>query len=182
MKAIITLILYLLPLMSIAQHGSASTPASIILETETNFGAITGVHYGNVWMGELGLGIGKIERGHGVYSYQNITTSIEFNPNQSIYGVKVGAWRNFGIILPLSFGISTISYFENNNFNQILQPAIGLGYGPVQLVYTFNICLGQPQISELNSSQISLRCYLPYITIKRQSRNPLGRYPQPLSD
>ena len=182
MKALKILILSVFPVFSFAQTGSAPTPISIVMFEEINFGAITGVHFGKVWMGELGLAIGKNQEGRAVNSYVNLSTSFEFNMERDIYGIKIAAWVNPGVILPLSYGIATVSYFENNNFNQVLQPSFGFGIGTVQMVYNFNICLGRRRISALNSHQLSLRLYLPYIPIRRRFNEPVKWNDTPMKE
>lgn len=164
------ILLFTFPLFCLQAYGQnlgSPTPPAKYYSYRSTIGAIGGIHQGRHTFGEIGIGYGHLEDIHG-YFFWGVTGSIEFNPWNDVYGAKIGVWKSIPI-LPLSFGLSTTSYFQYGAFDQVLQPAIGIAYKYLHLTYGYNIRLDPRSITQRNTHQVSLRYHLPVITLKQNS-------------
>ncbi|XOV65960.1 MAG: hypothetical protein ACFHU9_10015 [Fluviicola sp.] len=165
MKYLILIIAVLYCPMTFAQKRMG-TPAQNFAHYQSSFGVFGGIYQGKGTMGEIGLGIAELDKSSQLF-FQGAGLSLEFNPGLGIYGAKLDTWTNLPL-LPLSVGISTISYFQEEHFDQTLRPNLGLSFHYFRISYCYDIILGRQQIQELNRHQVFVRYYLP---VKKRKRH-----------
>lgn len=143
------------------------TPLAKYGSYHSSIGIIAGWNQWRYSFPEIGVGYGVLEELHG-YTFRGIYASVEMNPWMKIYGAKLGGWISLPI-LPLSLGLSTVSYFEQGTHDQTLRPGIGFCYKYLHLTFEYNFTLGNETIGRKNRAQISLKYHLPVFTLKRSA-------------
>jgi len=130
-----------------------------------SFGAFGGLYLGKELVGEVGFGVAVLDEGENLDFY-GAGTSLEFNPSDDVYGIKIDLWKTLPIV-PLNVGIGTVSYFQEGKFNQTIRPTIGLSYNYFRFSYAFDFLIGREHIHDLNIHQLFLRYYVPFHRKKR---------------
>lgn len=127
---------------------------------EKSIGLVGGWQQGKTSFPEIGIGFGYLESSrHGPF-FQAISTSLEFNPWNDVYGIKATGWKNIPFI-PVSIGAAVVSYHQQGIYDFTFRPMLGVGWRYFQLTYGFDIPIFHRNIAQRNNHQVSLRYFLP---------------------
>lgn len=161
----------LLVFVAIPTEGQTGmpTPPLRYYSLRTSIGCIGGLYQGRHSFGEIGIGYGCLEDVHG-YIFWGATGSIEANPWNNVYAAKISGIRSIPLV-PLSFGISSVAFFQHGKYDQVIRPSLGIAYKYLHVTYSYDFTLGKRKIDERNGHMISLRYFLPVITLKEENWN-----------
>lgn len=125
----------------------------------SSIGVFGGVYQGNTTFGEVGMGVAELDELENL-DFKGAGLSLEFNTGNKVYGVKLDAWHSLPLF-PLSLGLGTVSYVQEDRFNQTIRPTVGLSYNYFRFSYGYDILLGRQNVQYLNRHQLFVRYYLP---------------------
>jgi hypothetical protein len=130
-----------------------------------SLGIIAGWHQWKYVFGEIGIGIGKSDRGYHGIMFHAVSFSLELRPFSNVHAYKVSIWKSIPLI-PLSLGINCVRYQKLNAHDWAIRPMLGIGIKNIHFIYSYDLRLGNRDVLERNSHMLSVRYFLPLMKFK----------------
>ena len=164
---------YALCITAAAQDRSRDTTRTGSLRSTTSLAVLGGLGtgYGRL-IGEVGFA--RTTSGiNSTHAFANaVFISIEaFDYHGVIIAPKVGAWASGGVA-PMALGANGLCYLGDGKALWYFRPEIGLGAGPLKLVYGWNLGISGKDDAAIPPQQFSLTLLFPVKTLRRTMSSP----------